>query len=708
MNIQTALTQMKQREAQILTAMGKANLEEQRRLAADLEDLRAQRHQVIEADRSIDLADTVIRDHLTPVIPHAHTTAATDWLDEVPDSVDSDIDSIARNMRTEATLWWQRTSVDVKADRDEVAEQAKGMARHLASSYGLSAAAARHAFLDQVSHLSGRKIAEEDEWVAEGDAADYSDDGEPTSATDPRGRPLDESGQGTSVLPTPENNPAVFDTLMPAVPAADVYPSQVVEENREASRRVAANVVAPSLDALGEKLRQMGLDFTAVNYPDGNLPDGGGQGYRKIEIRLNDGHVHQETVQLVPSTGEWIVNIPSWVTSSKQANWDDEYISSCPACGQPIDYCQGHGEIGDPEGARILEQHDDGDHSDCHPDGCDVADGFIEDVTATRKQARSVSEIAAEIASDWGNVNFAAKPYLEAMFSLDSISDMYYSDSGKSIVAYFLNNAGSYRGEKAKELKAELRAMQKGGSKTAATRGRKTGAKIINRRPLNPGEHHNECSHSPRQGGDDSGSSCEVLTLEGVEETSEVETCVLHEIADTVLALDDADPESEDYYDRYDRAMEWAGRIASRRHASDPVADESGQGTSGLENAEEDEEYWTEVAFDEPFEDGPKGKEPRVERDARRHQAGENWYHDEGNASGPFSDEERSDMDSVRTPGATYSWGEGDGQGAADVADVPTPGQEVADYPQPHGAAKRQQAFRQRIQSNINRQGARR
>lgn len=54
-------------------------------------------------------------------------------------------------------------------------------------------------------------------------------------------------------------------------------------------------------------------------------------------------------------------------------------FDSCPACGSPIDYCQGHGEMGDPVGAAVLAAHDDGDHSDCHPDGCDVADGFIED-----------------------------------------------------------------------------------------------------------------------------------------------------------------------------------------------------------------------------------------------------------------------------------------------------------------------------------------
>lgn len=50
---------------------------------------------------------------------------------------------------------------------------------------------------------------------------------------------------------------------------------------------------------------------------------------------------------------------------------DDESYPLCPACGSPIDYCQGHGEIGDPLGADILKLHDLGQHQDCHPVGCD-------------------------------------------------------------------------------------------------------------------------------------------------------------------------------------------------------------------------------------------------------------------------------------------------------------------------------------------------
>jgi hypothetical protein len=37
----------------------------------------------------------------------------------------------------------------------------------------------------------------------------------------------------------------------------------------------------------------------------------------------------------------------------------------CPVCGEIIWYCQGHGEIGDPEGFAILQAHNDDDHERC-------------------------------------------------------------------------------------------------------------------------------------------------------------------------------------------------------------------------------------------------------------------------------------------------------------------------------------------------------
>lgn len=74
-------------------------------------------------------------------------------------------------------------------------------------------------------------------------------------------------------------------------------------------------------------------------------------------------------------------------------------------------------------------------------------------------QTRPIATIAREIYKEWPKVNYAAKPYLEAMLSLNNINDTYYLDSGKSIVLYFLSNASSFRGEKAKALKTELKTI---------------------------------------------------------------------------------------------------------------------------------------------------------------------------------------------------------------------------------------------------------
>lgn len=73
--------------------------------------------------------------------------------------------------------------------------------------------------------------------------------------------------------------------------------------------------------------------------------------------------------------------------------------------------------------------------------------------------ARSLSDIAVEIKRDWKQVNFAARPYLDAMLELDSINDMYGEDPARQIVGYFLVNASSWRGPVAQQLKAELRKM---------------------------------------------------------------------------------------------------------------------------------------------------------------------------------------------------------------------------------------------------------
>lgn len=78
--------------------------------------------------------------------------------------------------------------------------------------------------------------------------------------------------------------------------------------------------------------------------------------------------------------------------------------------------------------------------------------------TTTTQTQRPLYEIASEIRKDWGSkINFGAKPYLEAMSSLDKVTDNYMMDSGKSIIIYFLSNATTWRGDTAKRVKAELK-----------------------------------------------------------------------------------------------------------------------------------------------------------------------------------------------------------------------------------------------------------
>jgi hypothetical protein len=72
---------------------------------------------------------------------------------------------------------------------------------------------------------------------------------------------------------------------------------------------------------------------------------------------------------------------------------------------------------------------------------------------------RPLNLIAHEIRREWRNPYFGAVPYIQAMYSLDSMDDRYGADCAESIVAYFLANAATWRGDAARRIKAELKAM---------------------------------------------------------------------------------------------------------------------------------------------------------------------------------------------------------------------------------------------------------
>ena len=81
--------------------------------------------------------------------------------------------------------------------------------------------------------------------------------------------------------------------------------------------------------------------------------------------------------------------------------------------------------------------------------------------TVCGKSHRALDVIAREIREDWKKVNYAAEPYLNAMQQLICPEESYFMDSGDSVVRYFLANATTWRGEKAKVIKLELKEMLK-------------------------------------------------------------------------------------------------------------------------------------------------------------------------------------------------------------------------------------------------------
>lgn len=79
-------------------------------------------------------------------------------------------------------------------------------------------------------------------------------------------------------------------------------------------------------------------------------------------------------------------------------------------------------------------------------------------VELSEQPLRSLANI---IWYDWrqakSGIYFGAEPYISAMMALETINDYYGLDSGEDIVRYFIANAGSWRGEVARAVKAELR-----------------------------------------------------------------------------------------------------------------------------------------------------------------------------------------------------------------------------------------------------------
>lgn len=83
----------------------------------------------------------------------------------------------------------------------------------------------------------------------------------------------------------------------------------------------------------------------------------------------------------------------------------------------------------------------------------------MSDTTTEATEPRKVRDIAAEIAEKWPNPYFGAVPYIDAMKEFDTPQDTFITESGESQIRRFLVNAKTWRGEDARRIKAELKAM---------------------------------------------------------------------------------------------------------------------------------------------------------------------------------------------------------------------------------------------------------
>lgn len=166
------------REAQILQALANSSLsmEARRALTDELHDVRAEAARRHEASRSIDF--DAASAHLTPVQPHVHHTAETDWLGRVA-AHGKTAQQIHAAAKAEASRWFTTIHPQIVADRTEFAIQATGKAHQWAGQWGDDFRSAVASFLQQAGHLAGFKVAEcDDESGDDGEDGDSNGDAE--------------------------------------------------------------------------------------------------------------------------------------------------------------------------------------------------------------------------------------------------------------------------------------------------------------------------------------------------------------------------------------------------------------------------------------------------------------------------------------------------------------------------------------------------
>ena len=89
----------------------------------------------------------------------------------------------------------------------------------------------------------------------------------------------------------------------------------------------------------------------------------------------------------------------------------------------------------------------------------EISDTMRDAIVSALPKPRPLYAIAIDIRAHWPKPYFGAVPYINAMRSIASINEPYGVESARGLVLYFLANAGTWRGEHAKRIKAELKGM---------------------------------------------------------------------------------------------------------------------------------------------------------------------------------------------------------------------------------------------------------
>jgi hypothetical protein len=80
-------------------------------------------------------------------------------------------------------------------------------------------------------------------------------------------------------------------------------------------------------------------------------------------------------------------------------------------------------------------------------------------IKMNKQTARPLHKIADEIMRKWARPYFGAVPYINALTHLSAKEDHFGVESGDSVIRRFLVNAATWRGDDARRIKAELRAI---------------------------------------------------------------------------------------------------------------------------------------------------------------------------------------------------------------------------------------------------------